>query len=134
MAIFLFSDRSFERNRFPRDLEDLSHYIEWQVHPLRDFLRGRFASEFLYEMSRRPDELIDCLDHMYRDTDRSGLIGNCPGNRLPDPPGGIGTRLIPAFVLELIHRLHQTDVSLLNQIQELKPAVRVLFGDTNHQP
>src|SRR5215831_4215991 len=134
MAIFLFSDWSFERNRLPRDLENLSHFIEWQVHPLRDFLRGRLASEFLYEMSRGSDVLIDCLNHVHRDADRSGLIGNCPGNRLSDPPGGIGTELIPALVLELIDRLHQTDVSLLNQIQELKPAVRVLFGDTNDQP
>src|SRR5262249_49178683 len=123
-----------ERNRFPRDLEDLSHFIEWQVHPLRDFLPGRFASEFLYEMSRRPDELFYFFDHVHRDTDRSGLFCNFPGNHLPESPEGIGTELIPAFVLELIHRLHQTDVSLLNQIQELEPAVRVLFGYTNHQP
>src|SRR5215467_16290034 len=131
MAIFLFSDRSFERNRLPRNLEDLPHLIERQVHPLRDFFRGRFTPEFLYEMSRGPDELIDCLYHVHRNTDRPGLIGDRSSNGLPNPPRGVRAELIPALVLELIHGLHQADVSLLNQIQELKPAVRILLGDAD---
>ena len=40
---------------------------------------------------------------------------------------------IAAAILELIHSLHQADVALLDQIQELEPAICVFFSDRNHE-
>src|SRR5690606_40701081 len=34
----------------------------------------------------------------------------------------------------LLHRLHQADVPLLDQVEELEAAVGVLLGDRDHQP
>jgi hypothetical protein len=79
-------------------------------------------------------ELVDGLDHVDRDADGPRLVGDGAGDGLADPPGGVGRELVPTAVLELVHRLHQADVALLDQVQELKPAVGVLLGDGDHQP
>ena len=66
---------------------------------------------------------------MHRDTDGARLIGDGAGDGLANPPGGVGGELVAAAVLELVDRLHQADVALLDQVQELQAAVRVLLGD-----
>ena len=70
---------------------------------------------------------------MDRDADRAGLIGDGAADGLANPPGGVGGKFVPLFVLELVHRLHQTDVALLDQIQKGQAAVGVAFGDGDHQ-
>src|SRR5660398_112731 len=37
-------------------------------------------------------------------------------------------------ILELVHRLHQADIPLLDEIQELEAPVGVLLRDRDHQP
>ena len=85
--------------------------------------------ELLDEGALRPGELVDRLDHVDRDADRPGLVGDGAGDRLADPPGGVGRELVAAAVLELLDRLHEADVPLLDQVEELEAAVRVLLGD-----
>ncbi len=70
---------------------------------------------------------------MHRDADGARLIGDGTGDGLADPPRSVGGELVAAAVLELVYRLHQTDVAFLNQVQELQTAVGVLLGDGNHQ-
>ena len=70
---------------------------------------------------------------MHRDTDRAGLIRNRTRDRLPDPPCRIGREFIAAAIFEFIHRLHQADIALLNQIQELQAAIGVFLGDGDHE-
>ena len=70
---------------------------------------------------------------MNGDTNRPGLIGDGPGDGLADPPGRIGAELIAALVFEFIHRFHQPDIPLLDQVQELQAPVGIFFGDGDHQ-
>ncbi len=79
------------------------------------------------------DELVDGLDHVHRDTDGAGLIRDGAGDGLPDPPGGIGRELVAAAIFELIDCLHEADVALLNQVEELQSAVGVLLRDRNDE-
>ena len=133
MRIFLFANRRFKGDRLLRNLQHLANLRDRNVHPLGDFFRRRFASQFLHQLPRRADQLVDRFDHVHRDTNRTRLIGNCTSNRLPNPPRGISRELIPAPVFELVHRLHQADVTLLNQVEELQAAIRVLLRNRNHQ-
>ena len=55
------------------------------------------------------------------------------GDRLPYPPRRIRRKLISLGVVELFDRLHQTDVSLLNQIEKRNAAPRIFFGDADHK-
>src|SRR5699024_6391956 len=72
-----------------------------------------------------PGELIDHFDHVHRDTDGAGLVGHGPGDRLPDPPGGVGGELITLGVVELLHRADQAQVALLDQVQEQHAAAGI---------
>src|SRR5258708_3364398 len=119
MRIFLFTDWRFEGDRLLRDLQHLAHFRHRYVHALGDFFARRLASQFLHQLPRGADQLVDGLDHVHRDANRTGLIGNCTCNRLPNPPSGIRGELISAAVFELVDRLHQADVAFLNQIEEL---------------
>ena len=87
----------------------------------------------MQHLAARAHDLVDGLDHVHGDADGARLVGDRAGDRLPDPPGGVGGEFVAAAILELIDRLHQADIAFLNQIKELKPAVRVFLGDGNHQ-
>ena len=91
------------------------------------------AAEHLHQVALRAHQLVDRLDHVHGDADRARLIGDRARDRLADPPGGVGRELVAALVLELVHGLHQADVALLDQVEELQPAVRVLLRDRDDQ-
>ena len=95
--------------------------------------RRRFASQLLHQLARGADQLVDRFDHVHRDADGARLIGDGAGDRLPNPPRGIGGELVAAAVFELVDGFHQADVAFLNQVEELQAAVGVLFRDRNHQ-
>ena len=79
-------------------------------------------------------QLIDRLDHMYRNPDGARLIGNRAGDRLTYPPCRIGAELIPTAIFKLINRLHQANIAFLNKIEKLQTPVSIFFGNRNHQP
>src|ERR1700722_10544137 len=133
MRIFLFADWRFERDRLLRDLQNLPHFRHRNVHALGDFFRRRLASQFLHQLPRSADQLVDGFDHVHRDANRTRLISDGAGNRLPNPPRGIRGKFVATAVFEFVHGFHQADVAFLNQVEELQTAVGVFLGDGNHQ-
>ena len=91
-------------------------------------------AEVLVQLPLDPGHLVDRLDHVHRDPDRPRLVGDRPGDRLPDPPGGVGGELVALGVVELLHRPDQAQVALLDQVEEDQPAADVALGDRHHQP
>ena len=65
---------------------------------------------------------------------RAGRVVDPPPDGLADPPGGIGRELEAAAPVELVHRVHQAQVALLDQIQDRHLRRLVLLGDGDHQP
>ena len=120
MRFFLFTHRRFERDRFLRDPQHLADLADRQFQPAAEFFGGRFATQLLLQLTLRPHQLVDRLDHVDRNADGPGLIGDGPRDGLPHPPGRVGGELIAALVVELIHGLHQADVAFLNQVEELQ--------------
>src|SRR6185436_9664296 len=133
MRIFLFANRRLERDRLLRDLQDLPDLADRDVHALGDFLGRRLAPQLLHQRARGANELVDRLDHVHRDADGARLIGDRAGDGLADPPRRVRRELVAAAVLELVHGLHEADVPLLNQVEELEPAVRVLLRDRDDE-
>src|SRR5438876_1748942 len=133
MRIFLFADWGFEGDGLLRDLQDFPDFRDRNVHALGDFFRRRFASQFLHQLPRSADQLVDRLDHVHRDANRTRLVGNCTSYGLPNPPRGVRGELVATAVFELVDGLHQADVAFLNQVEELQSAVGVFPGDGNHQ-
>src|SRR5260370_33670742 len=64
VSVFLFADRSLERNRRLRDLASPAHFFDAHVHPLGQLFRGGLAAKFLHESAAAPSELGDDLDHL----------------------------------------------------------------------
>ena len=100
---------------------------------LRNFRRRRLAAELLHHGMRRAQHAVDRLDHMYRDADGSGLVGNRARNGLPDPPGSIRRKFIALRVVEFFDCLHKPEVSLLNEVQKLHPAPHIALGDRHNK-
>src|SRR5215472_9855028 len=134
MRIFLLADWGLEADGLLGDLEDLADLVEWKLHLLRDLFRRRLTAVFLHEVPARADELVDGLDHVHRNADGAGLIGDGARDGLPDPPRRVRRELVAALVLELVDGLHQADVPLLDEVEELQATVRVLFGDADDEP
>ena len=53
---------------------------------------------------------------------------------LPDPPGGVGRELEAPPVVELLHRTHQTQVALLDQVEQWESPALIPLGHGHHQP
>ena len=70
---------------------------------------------------------------MHWKPDGAALVGNGSSDCLANPPGCVGRELVAAAVLELVHRPHQADVALLDQVEKLKPMVGVFLGNRHHQ-
>ena len=71
---------------------------------------------------------------MHRDPDGPPLIGNGPGDGLPDPPRRVSGKLEAPIRLKLFRRFHQAQVPLLDQIQERQAPPGVPLGHRDHQP
>ena len=100
---------------------------------LSDFFRRWLTTVFLDELLLHTHQLIDRLDHVHRNPNRPRLVGDGAGDRLADPPSGIGREFIAAAIFEFFDSLHQTHVSFLDEIEEREPAVSIFLGDGNHE-
>ena len=128
MGISLLTNWRLQRDRCLHDLEHLAHLSRGNVHALGDLCRRGFTAQLLDQLPRGANKLVDDLDHVHREPDGSRLIGNGAADRLANPPRGICGKLVAAAVLELVHCLHQTDVALLDQVEELQPATAIFLG------
>src|SRR5262245_35648878 len=133
MTVFLVADWGFQADRFLGNLQDLAHLFEWHGELFGKLLRRWFAADLVQHLPRGAHYLVDGLDHVHGDADGAGLVRNRAGDGLPDPPCRIGRKLVAAPVFKLIDRLHQADVPLLDQIQELQAAAVVFLDDGDHQ-
>ena len=118
----------------PADLHHPAGLLDRDVGGLGRLLDGRLAALLLEELLGDVAELGHRLDHVDRDADRPGLVGDGPGDRLADPPRRVGAELVAAAILVLVHRPHQAGVPLLDQVEEREAAVAVLLGDRDDQP
>jgi hypothetical protein len=123
------ADRRLERDGLLRHLHDLLHAVDGQVHLVGHLVRGRLVAVLLEKLLLDLHDLVQRLDHVDRDADRAGLVGDGAGDRLADPPGRVGGELVAAAVLELLDGLHEAHVALLDEVEEGEAAVRVLLRD-----
>lgn len=123
-------DRRVDRYRVPRELQDLLDPVRRHVHLGRDLVnRRRSAAVLLLELAGDRADLRDLLGHVDRHADGPRLVGQGAGDRLADPPCGIGAELVAAAPVELLGRLHQAHAAVLDQVAEGHAVMHVLLGD-----
>src|SRR6516225_1481833 len=133
MGVALFADRCFERERFLGDLQRLAYLFERNMKLLGKFLWRRLAAAFAKHLPTRTQDLVDSLNHVNGYTDGARLIRERAANRLSNPPGGVGRKLISAPILKFVDRLHQADIAFLDQIEELQATVDVFLRDRDDE-
>src|SRR5690554_311052 len=133
MAVFVVTDRGFHGDRLFGDLQYLEYLLFRHFHPFAQLFRGGLAAHFLQHLARHAIEFVDGLNHVHRNPDGAGLVGDGTGDGLPDPPGSVGRELVPTAVFKLIHGFHQANVAFLDQVQELQATVGVFLGNRNNQ-
>ena len=133
VAVVIIANRGFHRDGFFGDFHDLADLVLGHLHLLGQQGCIGLKAKFLQVLARQAIHLVDGLDHVHRNANGAGLVGNRAGNGLADPPRGVGREFVTPAVFELVHRLHQANVALLNQIEELQAPVGVLFGNRDHQ-
>src|SRR5690606_21962877 len=52
-----------------------------------------------------------------------------PCDRLADPPGGVGRELEATRVVELLDRVHEARIALLDEVEQLQTPVLVALGE-----
>ena len=55
---------------------------------------------------------------MHRHTNRAGLVGHGAGDRLTDPPGGIGGELEAFLPIEFLDGANETQIAFLDKVEE----------------
>jgi hypothetical protein len=81
--------------------------VERHLHVLGELFRTRLAAQTLQQQARHTQQLVDRLDHVYRETDRTALVGNRTRHRLPNPPRRVSRELEAAPVFKFIGTLEE---------------------------
>ena len=76
---------------------------------------------------------VDHLTYVSENPDSASLIGHRPGDRLADPPGGVGGELITLGVVEFLHRVDQAQIVFLGQVQQWHAVPGVALGERDDQ-
>jgi hypothetical protein len=95
---------------------------------------GGVAAQLLVQVAPDAGQLVDLLDEVHGQPDRAGLVGHAAGDRLPDPPRGVGRELEALGVVELLHGADQAEVALLDEVQQGHAATGVALGQRHDQP
>ena len=90
-------------------------------------------ARLLEQLALGAHHLVDLLDHVHRDADVAVLVGDGPGDGLPDPPGGVRGELVALAVVELLHRADEAGVALLDEVEQVHVLGVVVLGDGDDQ-
>jgi hypothetical protein len=77
--------------------------------------------------------LGDRLHHMHRNTNGSCLVSNCTGDCLTNPPCCISRELKALGVVKFLYCFQQTQITLLDQIQELHSSAHIFLCNADNQ-
>ena len=133
LAVAVLAERGVQRDRLAAVLLHLDDLLRGHVELAAQLLWRGLAAEVLQHLPLHAGELVDDLDHVHRDADGAGLVGHRAGDRLADPPRRIGRELEALGVVELLDRTDETEVALLDEVQELHAATGVALGERDHE-
>src|SRR5215213_2983636 len=111
------------------DVQDLTHFVIGDVHSARNLELGWLSLENLLQSMPGFLDAVDRLADMNREPNRAALIGDGARDGLANPPRRVGGEFEAPLVVELIGRLHESDVAFLDEIEEGEPATDIFLGN-----
>jgi hypothetical protein len=134
VAVLAVAHRAVEADRVAAHRRHATRLVHRRAGPGGDLLDRRLAAVFLEQLTGHVPHAAHRLHHVHRDADRAALVGHRAGDRLPDPPGGVGAELEAAAVFELVDRPHQAGIAFLDEVEEGQAAVAILLRDRDDEP
>src|SRR4051794_7609786 len=98
------ADGGLEADRGLDELEQRANALGWEAALLGDLRQRRLAIELLREDPAGAHHLAHLLGDVNRQPDRPALVGERARDRLADPPGRVGRKLVAERVVELLDR------------------------------
>ena len=121
------ADWGLQRDRLLGHLENGTHALDGKVDLVGDLVGTWLAAVLLNQLLLHAHQLVDGFDHVHRNANGARLISDRAGDRLTDPPGGVGGEFVAAAVLEFFHRFHQAHVAFLDQVEKGEAAIGIFF-------
>ena len=128
-----------ERHRLRRGLRgaqraaDLAAVLGSELEALRDLVAGRVAAEVLAQLRLGRAPAVDELDHVGRDADRAHGVDERAPDALLDPPRRVGREAALGGGVEALDGAHQSEVALLDQVEERQAAIVVVLRDADDE-
>src|SRR5882724_1585319 len=131
----ILADGRLEGERLAGGLEDEPDLAGRHPRLPRQLLGGGLPSHLVDEHAVDTRDAVQCLDHVHGNANRAGVVGDGPGNGLTDPPRRIRRELESPPVLEAVHRLHEPDIALLDEVEQsqLAPEISLRHGHDEAQ-
>src|SRR5579875_2193039 len=133
VAVLLFAYWRLQANRLLTDLDDLAHLLRADLHLSSDLLRRRLPTQVLQQAAADTNQAVDGFHHMHRNANRARLVSNCARDCLANPPRRVRAELVALRIIELLHGPDQTDIPLLDQVQQAHTAPDILFSNAHYQ-
>jgi len=108
MAVFFFTNRCFQRNRFLRHTHNFPYFIYRHVQLVGNFIGSRFMSVGMQQLAGYFFYFVDGFYHMNRNTNGSCLVCYGTGNCLTNPPCCISRKFKSFGIVEFFYRFNQT--------------------------
>src|SRR5688572_10681286 len=93
----------------------------------RDLRRLGLATLLLVKLASLAQHPARRLGHVHRNADRTALVRDGARDGLSDPPYGIGRYFHAVAVIELLDRVHEAHIALLNQVEEVQRSPVAIF-------
>src|SRR5574343_1891692 len=77
---------------------------------------------------------LDFLDDMHRQPNGPRLVHDAAFDVLAYPPGRVGREAETTLRIELLQRMDQAEIALLDQVEQGNAAVQVMLGNIHDQP
>ena len=116
-----------------RHFDDFSQFVDCDAHSFCKFFFGRFSAKVLSKLACNFLELVDCFDHMNRNSDCSSLISDGSCDCLSNPPCCIGAEFVSSFMVEFFSGSDESQVSFLNEVEEEHASADIFFCDADNQ-
>ena len=91
------------------------------------------VAELLLEIFKSLPVLPCRIPQMFRGANGARLTDKGAGDRLADPPGRVGGKFIAPLRLKLVDGVHESHISLLDEVKEGETVVLVAFCDGNDE-
>ena len=112
--------------------EDGIDFLRRLVQFLGQFVRCRFPASRLFQLLVFLPDLVKLTGLLDGEPHRPGLFGQGVHDGLADPPHRIGDELDPLVWIESLGRLDETDIAIVDEVQQGKPAAFILVGYAHH--